>query len=177
MQLRLAATFLLFVSTKIKKELAMKKYFHALIFIFVSAFLFSSCRGYNAIMRDHLGDIENYTEYACTFIDENGSLFVVSLTNEPKDNMIYNNSFHEEYQKNVSFLTIIETNITILSESGFFDEIKSGDNIFVKASPFIYMDTNFFFIIGVRSENKVYLNEEIGLKNMIEMMNDNKSLL
>lgn len=39
------------------------------------------------------------------------------------------------------------------------------------------MDTNFFYIIGVESADKVYLDEETGLANMVEMMEENGSLL
>ena len=56
-------------------------------------------------------------------------------------------------------------------------EIKPGDVIEVVTSNWIYMDGDFFYIIGLSKDNKEYLNKEEGLQNLIAYMDENKSLL
>ncbi len=143
--------------------------------------LLSGC-GFNAPMRRFLSDRENYHQYECTHLEtreeEAGAMyFHVSLTEEPRDNLKYDNYYSEEYGCNSTRLEVLGENIRVLEERGFFEEVTPGTPITIVASPLIYMDGNYFFIIGVRAGDKVYLDTETGLENMIDYMNDHKSLI
>ncbi len=145
--------------------------------------LLTSCggRGFNYIMRDHLSDIDNYTEYECIYKGVEEGYYnlelAVSFSETPKDDLACGIYFSEEYQADVTFIEIIDANEMILIENGFFEDVQTNSEITIKASPFIYMDTNFYFVISVQVGDTVYLNEETGLQNMIEIMKKNKSLL
>ena len=52
-----------------------------------------------------------------------------------------------------------------------------GEKISVKVSDFIYMDSEYFYVVQLEYNGKEYLNFEEGLKNLVDMMNKNKSLL
>ncbi len=155
-------------------------------FVFISAvlclsLLLTSCSGFNYFMRRDLGNIKNYREYECTYRGtektDRDLQIAVSFSESPNDNLKYYYYFSEEYQTRVVFLDIIEGNEKVLEDNGFFNEVRANNEITIKASPYIYMDTAFFYIIAIRTEDKVYLDEQIGLENMIKMMNENKSLL
>ncbi len=144
--------------------------FSALLLCLV--FLLSACMelwgGYNKIMRNELGDINNYTEYNCiikNIVNDNGEAFVVAELTAP------DSAQPAEYR-----LRVIEANASVLEENGFFDNVKSGDALQVRADLFTYGDTDFFFVASVKAGDRVYLNEETGMKNIVEMMSSNKSL-
>ena len=73
-------------------------------------------------------------------------------------------------------LEIIGDNIKEVCNNGFMNEIQPGDIIEVVASNWIYMDGDFFYIIGLSKDNKEYLNKDEGLQNLITYMNENKSI-
>ena len=78
------------------------------------------------------------------------------------------------------YLIILEIrgdNFKEVCDNGLMEEIQPGDIIEVMASNWIYMDGNFFYIIGLSKDNKEYLNKDEGLQNLIDYMNENKSLL
>ncbi len=133
---------------------------------------------FNGIMRDYLGDIENYDEYECVLIetahgeaDENEhsdyTFIQVSLTEIPD----------EEPVGPECTLKVIPENADILKENGFFDEVNPDDTLMITTSIWIYGDANQFFCIQVKVGDKIYLDEETGLQNMIEYMKKHTSLL
>lgn len=159
-----------------------------------------SCTGYNQIMRDHLADADNYHTYEViledlyyfdfstkekkrditdqTFLD-NDITFEVSFLNsydevrpflggEPNEDIPLDKYiFHFEVTKN---------NSRILLSNDFYKHIKVGEKIRIKVSDFIYMDGYFFYIAQLEYNGRVYLRLEDGLKNIVDMMEENKSI-
>lgn len=74
-------------------------------------------------------------------------------------------------------LTVVSENSKILYQNGFYDHISIGDRIRVTTSSFIYMDSFFFYIAAIEYNGTVYLDFDDGLENIVDMMNENKSLL
>ncbi len=150
-----------------------------LTLLLLAMLLLSACSGYNFAMVRHLGDMKNYREYECTLLaaeeTEEGMYLTVSLSEEPTDDLQYDYFYSEAYQANTTTMRLIQENAIRLEASGFFDTTAPKEVITIKASPYIYMDGNFFYIIAIKAGDTVYLDEETGLKNMVEMMDDNKS--
>lgn len=143
----------------------------------------SSCLvGYNPIMQDHLGDINNYVEYSGNYLDyiegEYSLNFIMTFDKAPDNNLGYYYDYSDEYGTDVQYyMELCPANAEALKASGFFDEVAVNDPITIKVSPWIYMDGNFFFIISVKTADKVYLDEDTGLANMKEMMRKNPGLI
>ena len=158
-----------------------------------------SCSGYNGIMRNHLKNPDNYQ--ACEVILED-FYYIVPSTNEKKrdfttnefsnNDIIFVVSFSNSYEELKPFLGItpdestpsgeykfqfrvIKSNNRILLANGFFNQITVGEKISVRVSDFIYMDSDFFHIARLEYNGKEYLNFGEGLRNIIDMMNKNKS--
>ena len=79
----------------------------------------------------------------------------------------------EEYEIR---LEVTAKNNKLLTENGFYDKVKVGHTITVRASHFIYMDGDFFYIASVTVGNTEYLNFDTGLANIIKMMRKNPGL-
>ena len=158
-----------------------------LLFAFILTITLSSCSGYNKKMRNHLSDSASYCEYtvevqeiAISQYDSNKlGVFVKFYTKEEVA------KFHGVSAENLTLnpedylitLEIIGDNINEACDNGLMEEIQSGDVIEVVASNWIYMDGDFFYIIGLSKDNKVYLNKDEGLQNLISYMDENKSFL
>ena len=159
---------------------------------------FTSCTGYNKIMRDHLSDSNNYATFEVIlndicYLDSNTHQFVSnSNVSESSKGSAYFCVQFETYENVAVFIggdpnkdipieefvinfEITEENNKILYENGFYDDFALGDRITIAASHWIYMDTEFFYIAQVEYRGKVYLNFEEGLRNIVEMMNNDKS--
>jgi hypothetical protein len=160
---------------------------------------FSSCSGYNKIMRNHLSNPENYQTYQATLVDifyydsaSNQSLrdfendrflnfdVIISVRFDNYDDVSdflggrpNTDILLEEYDVR---LCIPSSNSKILYENGFYNNVSLGDKIKVTSSAWIYMDGNFFYVSQIEHEGTVYLDSEDGLKNIIDMMNKNKSI-
>ena len=158
-----------------------------LLFAFILTITLSSCSGYNKKMRNHLSDSASYCEYtvevqeiAISQYDSNKlGVFVKFYTKEEVA------KFHGVSAENLTLnpedylitLEIIGDNINEACDNGLMEEIQSGDVIEVVASNWIYMDGDFFYIIGLSKDNKEYLNKDEGLQNLISYMDENKSFL
>ena len=158
-----------------------------LLFAFILTITLSSCSGYNKKMRNHLSDSASYCEYtvevqeiAISQYDSNKlGVFVKFYTKEEVA------KFHGVSAENLTLnpedylitLEIIGDNINKACDNGLMEEIQSGDVIEVVTSNWIYMDGDFFYIIGLSKDNKVYLNKDEGLQNLISYMDENKSFL
>ena len=157
------------------------------LLVFIFTITLSSCSGYNKIMRNHLSDSNSYCEYivevqeiAISQYDSNRLGVLVKFFSKEEyakfngvsaENLILS---PEDY---LITLEIIGDNIKEVCDNGLMEEIKAGDVIEVMASNWIYMDGDFFYIIGLNKDNKEYLNVDEGLQNLITYMNENKSLL
>lgn len=147
----------------------------------------SSCSGYNKIMRNHLSDLASYCEYtvevqeiAISQYDSNRlGVFVKFFSKEEyaKFNGVSPENLTLSQEDYLITLEIIGDNIKEVCDNGLMEEIKPGDVIEVVASNWIYMDGDFFYIIGLNKDNKEYLNVDQGLQNLITYMNENKSLI
>ena len=157
------------------------------LLVFIFTITLSSCSGYNKIMRNHLSDPSSFCEYivevqeiAISQYDSNRlGVFVKFFSKEEVA------KFHGVSAENLTLnpedyliaLEIIGDNIKEVCDNGLMEDIQPGDVIEVVASNWIYMDGDFFYIIGLSKDNKEYLNKDEGLQNLIAYMNENKSLL
>lgn len=155
--------------------------------LFIFSILLSSCSGYNKIMRNHLSDPSSFCEYivevqeiAISKYDSNRlGVFVKLFSKEEyaKFNGVSAENITLSPEDYLIILEIIGDNINEVCDNGLMEEIQPGDIIEVVASNWIYMDGDFFYIIGLSKDNKEYLNKDEGLQNLIDYMNENKSLL
>ncbi len=144
----------------------------------------TSCTGYNNIMYKHLSDIENYKIYEAKieqiyiFNDETRELkeYDPAVQGESSAGTVYFDISTEDANSLIRLEVTVDNN-QILLDSGFYNVFKIGDIIGIQASDWIYMDTDFFYVIGVTYEGVQYLNSEDGLKNIVDMMDDDRSLV
>ena len=64
----------------------------------------------------------------------------------------------------------------LLFENGFYKDFLVGNVVEIQSSDWIYMDTNFYYVIGVKYGETQYLKAEDGLQNIVDMMDKNRSL-
>lgn len=179
----------------------MKKCILAACALLVCALCLQSC-GYNGIMYDHLSDSENYQSYSILLT----SISYVEDSKQPAREDIDAAEFAsaETVYLYVAFasseqlapflgvspenipnpvdtytvrLTICANNHKQLLQNGFYDAVRAGDEITVTASDWIYMDGEFFYVIGVEQDGTTYLEPTVGLQNVIDMMKNKRSLL
>lgn len=161
----------------------MKRFF-ALLLLALTLFC-TSCYGYNAIMYDYLSKEEHYLLYEGTladspaeFVEGEELLLSLQLTEtylQDNPNLLYNSRKEGEYY--ISSFTICAENAKVLYENHFFDEVDAGTVLRVRATSWIYMDGDFFFICAIESNGIEYLSVEEGMKNIRLMMEGNRSLL
>lgn len=146
-----------------------------LLYLLIAVVLLSitACDGYNGIMREHLGNKDYYFTVDATFCsykeaDDRIYLYVIVEDKSAFDSSEANN---EELG-----LELVGDNCNILGEILANEEICEGDKITVKCSTWIYMDSAFYYVAEIKELDKVYLSFGDGLKNIIEYMDNNKSL-
>ena len=148
----------------------------------------AGCDGYNAIMYEHLSNAENY-EYFRGKIED----VLVYYTNGVSHSIFASEHFREADEIGIKLLVYREAedayddqsvrfelngdNVAAVYDSGFFEVAVQGMEIELLSSRWIYMDTEFNYIIELRAGGKEYLSEERGLANVIAMMDDDRSLL
>ena len=158
----------------------------------------SSCSGYNKKMYDYLSNSNNYEAYHIEinnfyyFNHDNNHYEILNYEKklDSKYDKIYFSTSELEgftggkyliYDSGFSdYMVLLEiefNNYQILLENNFFEDYKLQDSLIVKTSNLIYMDSRFYYISSVTYNNKEYLNNETGLNNIIEMMDDNRSIL
>ena len=157
------------------------------LLVFIFTITLSSCSGYNKIMRNHLSDPSSFCEYivevqeiAISQYDSNRlGVFVKFFSKEEyaKFNGVSAENITLAPEDYLITLEIRGDNFKEVCDNGLMEEIQPGDVIEVVASNWIYMDGDFFYIIGLSKDNKEYLNKDEGLQNLIDYMNENKSLL
>ncbi len=77
----------------------------------------------------------------------------------------------------IVLLEVIPENSKMLLENGFYEDFVPKSVLEIVTSTWIYMDGEFFYVIGVAQEKTRYLDSDVGLKNIVEMMDENRSLL
>ena len=133
----------------------------------------TACSGYNRIMREHLGNEDNYYDFDAIFcsykkVDDRIYLYV---SIEDKSAFDSSESNSEELR-----LELVGDNCDILDECLANNEIREGDKITVKCSTWIYMDSTFYYIAEIKGQEKTFLSFDDGMKNIVKYMGDNKSL-
>ena len=134
----------------------------------------TACIGYNGIMREHLGDEDNYYSVEATVrsYKENDDRLYLYVSVEDKSDFDSCEANSEELR-----LELVGDNCDVLSEFLEKEEIRKGDKITVKCSTLIYMDSPFYYVAEMKIRDKTVLSFDDGLKNIISYMDDNKSLL
>ena len=158
----------------------MKKRIFAFVICLLCLISFSSC-GYNHIMYEHLSNIENYETYTATIekisvVKDGQALEYYEGTHTTKyiKGAVYLDISTEEISYSIRVM-ITEENSNILLENGFYEIIKKGLTVEIQTSNWIYGDTPFNYVIGIKYDGTEYLNSQEGLENIIEMMDADRS--
>lgn len=160
-------------------------------------YLLSSCR-YNKILYNHLSDKNNYYTYSITINNfycrcENSNY--LELLTDKGENEINETDFiyfaaneldgfdggqyllnKDTFSDYIVLLRVVYENYLILEQKDFFENYQSGDSLEVKVSRLIYMDTNYYFISSINYCSIEYLSMDVGLENIIKMMDKNRSV-
>ena len=133
----------------------------------------TACSGYNGIMRDHLGNEDNYHVIDATFCSYKEADDRIYLYVAVEDKSAFDSS---EVNSEEIRLELVGDNCKVLSEAFAQKEIREGDIITVKCSTWIYMDSTFYYVAELKTQNQTLLSFDDGLNNIIEYVKDNKSL-
>ena len=133
----------------------------------------TSCSGYNGIMREHLGNEENYHAIDATFCSYKKADGRIYLYVAVEDKSAFDSS---EANSEKIRLEVVGSNCDIVNEIFEKEEICEGDRITVKCSTWIYMDSTFYYVAEMKIQDETILSFDDGLKNIINYMGDNKSL-
>ncbi len=149
------------------------KRFLSLVLTIILLLSMTACSGYNDIMREHLGNKDNYYTIEATFCSykEADDCIYLYITAEDKSAFDSSESSSEEIR-----LELVGDNCDVLNEFFANGEISEDDKITVKCSTWIYMDSTFYYVAEIKIQDKPLLSFEDGLENIIKYMNDNKSL-
>ena len=165
----------------------------------VCLFLLTACNGYNTIMREHLSDSNNYEYHIAKicdiyyFDDDNQKVRDFYSDGFSEQSVVFELVF-DDYDVVKTFLgaepnpdvplnefkfqfRVTSENSKILMRNGFYDIVKTDKKMLIKASSFIYMDNNYFYIAEVVYGGEEYLPFEDGLENIIKFVNSHKSLI
>ena len=158
----------------------------------------TACTGYNNLMYKHLSNEKNYERYEVAIENiyvrnkETGKL-------EEYDDTIHDESYLStsvyfgvselngfyggEYilgdgtsTEMMVLLGVLAENSKVLLENGFYKDFLVGNVVEIQSSNWVYMDTNYYFVIGVKYGETQYLKAEDGLQNIVDMMDKNRSL-
>ena len=158
----------------------------------------TACSGYNNIMYKHLSNENNYETYEVAV----EKIYVCNKETQKLEE--YDESLHDESYlcstvyfgvskldgfdggeyilgdgtktEKMVLLEVIAENSKILLENGFYKNFFEGNVIEIQSSNWIYMDANFYYVIGIKYGEKQYLNAEDGLQNIVDMMDKDRSL-
>ena len=158
----------------------------------------TACTGYNNLMYKHLSNEKNYERYEVAI--EN-----IYVRNKETGKLEeYNDTIHDESYLSTTvyfgvselngfyggeyflgdgtktemtvLLGVLAENSKILLENGFYKNFLVGNIVEIQSSNWVYMDTNYYFVIGVKYGETQYLKAEDGLQNIVDMMDKNRSL-
>ncbi len=144
------------------------------VIVVFCCFMIESCWGYNKLMYEHLGNSANYKTYTMTLkdivafkdgksvsysddetIQEQQVVFVLTA-HDYSDVKDFLGARHDPDMSLNDYpisLTVISSSNNILADNGFYDDPPVGKDIVVRASSWIYMDNNFFYIAQLRVAN------------------------
>ena len=144
-----------------------------LLLTIILLFTMTACSGYNRIMREHLSSEDNYYAVDASFCSYEKTNDRIYLYVSVDDKSVFDSS---EANSEEIRLVLVGENCTALSEVFEKEKIHEGDRIAVKCSTWIYMDSTFYYVAELKTQNQTLLSFDDGLKNIIKYMNDNKSL-
>ncbi|MDD2267979.1 MAG: hypothetical protein PHY15_00340 [Eubacteriales bacterium] len=128
------------------------------IIVFVTLFVYTgivfTLIGSDLLTVDYYSDDQNYEDIECLTNAEGEFVIITSSS------LYYDQGFH-----------IVSTNSTILNNTGFFDEVKDNRKVIVTTAPKMFGDGWQYPIVGIRTEDKVYLEKSEGKKNLIDELN------
>ena len=133
----------------------------------------TACSGYNGVMREHLGNEDNYHVIDATFCSYKEADDRIYLYVAVEDKSAFDSS---EVNSEEIRLELVGDNCKVLSEAFAQEEICEGDIITVKCSTWIYMDSTFYYVAELKTQSQTLLSFDDGLNNIIEYIKDNKSL-
>ncbi len=145
-----------------------------LLLTIVLSLSMTACSGYNAIMREHLGDEDNYHDIEAMFCSykEAGDRIYLYVSVEDKSAFDSSEMNCEEIR-----LEVVGDNCNVLGEALAKEEIRAGDIMTVKCSTWIYMDSPFYYVSELKTQSQTLLSFDDGLRNIIKYINENKALL
>ena len=130
--------------------------------------------GYNRVMREHLGDKDNYYTFDVAFLSYAQREDRIYLYVTVDDGSTIDPSAESDETR---VLQLVGKNCSAIGEILANAEICEGDKITVKCSAWIYMDSPFYYVAEIKVQDKVYLSFEDGFQNIVKYMDDNKSFL
>lgn len=133
----------------------------------------SACSGYNGMMREHLGNRDHYALIDATFCSYKQADDRIYLYVSVEDPSAFDAS---EANGEEIRLELVGDNCQALCEILAKQEIRKGDSMTVRCSTWIYMDTEFYYVAEIKSQDQTFLAFDDGLENIREYMNDRKSL-
>ena len=178
----------------------MKRTFCGILVLAMLLASLASCSGYNRVMREHLKNADNYQaremilkdfyyidpstqekkrDFADQAFGDNDIIFEVAFGKSVEELILFSGHTFEEDAELELYqfqLRVIPSNSQILLENGFFDRIAVDEKISFKASDYIYMDSEYFYIAQLEYADTEYLSFDDGLKNIVDMMEENKSI-
>ena len=160
------------------------KYIKIVVGVILVIVLLKNCYGgYNGIMYKHLKTEENYKYYQMEYLkwkksDRTSEYYIYCNTLSAEDAAPFLGMSVEMVDdkiddKNRLTLELTEENYRILNINGFFDDVSENDIIELRVSDWIYMDGCFFYIAAVSYNGKEYLDIEVGIQNIIDIVKKN----
>lgn len=158
----------------------------------------TACSGYNNIMYKHLSDEGNYKtykvaveniyvrnketgkleEYDKSLHDESYLCSTVYFSVSELDGFYGGEYILNDGTKTESMvlLEVVAENSKTLFENDFYKDFSLGNVIEIQSSDWVYMDADFYYVIGVKYGEIQYLNINDGLQSIIDMMDKDRSL-
>ena len=147
------------------------------LLLFLSAIILllsmTACNGFNGIMREHLSNEENYHAIEATFCSYKEADDRVYLYVTVEDKSAFDSS---EANSNEITLELVGDNCGAFRDFNAKGEIQEGEKISIKCSTWIYMDSTFYYVAEIKTQEKAILSFDDGLKNIIKYLNNNKSV-
>ena len=133
----------------------------------------ASCGGYNGIMREHLSDEDNYYAIDAIFCSYKKADNRIYLYVTIEDRSVFDFS---EANSETLRLELVGGNCDAFDEILAKADIREGDRIAVKCTTWIYLDSTYYYIAEIKTQDETLLPFKDGLANIVKYMNDHKSL-
>ena len=102
----------------------------------------------------------------------------VSVLSAQDDRLNYlENAMFHSYDISDCGFSVDYRNTIALIESGFFENVQIGDTITIRATCWVYGDTDWLIVGSVAKDDVTYLDIQTGLQNNKKTMDKNRSLL